>query len=99
MRVTFFAAALLISGLVASAASAAPIAPAQGIAHQASIIDVQYHPDRGRDHYRRPAPRPQRYRAGQRYRSAPHGWHRYDRRPGDWNRRGCVMVGPLWFCP
>lgn len=39
------------------------------------------------------------YRAGGRYRSAPHGWHRYHSRPHDWRTRGCIVVGPIWFCP
>ena len=102
MRAIYLAAALLISGAAVSTASAAPVAPMNGVTHtqaQAPVIDVQYHRDRDRRDYRRHAPPPPRYRAGHRYRSAPHGWRRYDRRPGDWNRRGCVMVGPLWFCP
>lgn len=40
-----------------------------------------------------------RYRAGQRLRSAPRGYRRYDRRPSFWRTRGCVVVGPVWFCP
>lgn len=27
------------------------------------------------------------------------GWHRYDKRPYGWRQRGCVVVGPIWFCP
>jgi hypothetical protein len=44
-------------------------------------------------------PPPPRYVPGRRYNSAPHGWRRYGARPGDWRMRGCVMVGPMWFCP
>lgn len=40
-----------------------------------------------------------RYNAGGRYRNAPNGWHRYNGRPGNWRTRGCIIVGPLWFCP
>ena len=40
-----------------------------------------------------------RWVAGQRYRSAPGGWRRYGARPWDWQTRGCVLVGPIWFCP
>jgi len=98
MRIVAFAAAVLISGFAMSAASAAPVAPINGAAQHSPVIDVQYRRDDRRD-YRRHAAPPPRYRAGQRYRTAPRGWHRYDRRPGNWNRRGCVMVGPLWFCP
>jgi hypothetical protein len=39
------------------------------------------------------------YRAGYHYKYAPHGWHRYAARPLFWERRGCVMVGPVWYCP
>ena len=27
------------------------------------------------------------------------GWNRYSRRPSRWQNRGCVAVGPIWFCP
>jgi hypothetical protein len=40
-----------------------------------------------------------KYRAGGRYKHAPGGWHRYDKRPGDWGTRGCIIVGPVWWCP
>jgi Ni/Co efflux regulator RcnB len=33
------------------------------------------------------------------YRRAPRGWHRYDRRPDRWRTRGCITIGPIWFCP
>ncbi|MBS0247605.1 MAG: hypothetical protein JSR61_13380 [Proteobacteria bacterium] len=106
MKAIYLAAALLISGAALSSASAAPLAPMQGVTHQGPVIDVQYYhrdDDRYRRdddrRYRRHTPPPPRYRPGYRYRSAPHGWHRYDRRPGDWRRRGCVIVGPMWFCP
>lgn len=26
------------------------------------------------------------------------GWNRYDRRPTGWRNRGCVAIGPIWFC-
>lgn len=40
------------------------------------------------------------YRAGGRYKHAPRGWkHQYRSRPGDWSSRGCVTVGPIWWCP
>jgi hypothetical protein len=89
--VRYLAPALIVSGLALSPALAAPGAtPAAAPAAAASLIQVQYrHDDRGHG----------RYMAGRRYRSAPHGWHRFDRRPGDWRARNCVMVGPLWFCP
>lgn len=40
------------------------------------------------------------YRAGGRYKHAPRGWkHQYHSRPNDWSSRGCVVVGPIWWCP
>jgi len=36
---------------------------------------------------------------GGRYRSAPHGWRSYRARPRNWRTRGCIVVGPVWFCP
>jgi hypothetical protein len=40
-----------------------------------------------------------RYEPGRRYDRAPPNWRRHSRRPGDWRTRGCILVGPLWFCP
>ncbi len=96
MRAIYLAAALALSALAFTPASAAPAAHIDGAS--SSILLAQYnHRDRNRSRYDRDHRR-SRYVAGRRYRSAPHGWHRYDRRPRDWNRRGCIMVGPLWFC-
>ncbi len=39
------------------------------------------------------------YRAGSRHSRAPRNWRRYGARPGDWRTRGCVIVGPIWYCP
>lgn len=41
----------------------------------------------------------QGYRAGSRHSHAPRNWRRYNSRPGDWSTRGCIIVGPLWYCP
>ena len=90
MRAIYLAPALLLSALAISPASAAPAAHVNDGA-SSSIVLAQY---THRDDHRR-----QRYTPGRRYKSAPHGWHRYDRRPGDWRHRGCVLVGPVWFCP
>jgi hypothetical protein len=113
MKAIFLASALLLTATL-SQASAAPVAPmsiapsaiAPGV--ERPLVDVQYNRDRDDRNYRREAPRYRndgrynsgpRYRAGGRYNSAPRGWHRYDRRPGDWSRRGCILVGPVWACP
>jgi Ni/Co efflux regulator RcnB len=57
--------------------------------------DRHHHSHMDRDHH----DRHHHYRAGGRYSSAPHGWHRYHHRPRDWRTRGCIVVGPIWFCP
>jgi hypothetical protein len=95
MKAILLASALLVSGLALSPASAAPVAPLSvAAAVESPLLAVQYRRDRDNAHRDN-----RRYRAGQRYRSAPHGWHRYDRRPGDWRSRRCGQVGPVWFCP
>jgi hypothetical protein len=39
------------------------------------------------------------FRPGGRYSHAPKGWHRHGSRPAYWATRGCITVGPIWFCP
>ncbi len=38
------------------------------------------------------------YTPGRRYKSAPSHYRRYAQRPHDWRSRGCILVGPVWFC-
>ena len=84
------------SSLPASA-SVAPALLAKPAA-EAGIVKVQ-----NRDRVRRKQIRRRSFNrgfhAGSRHRNAPRGWRRYDRRPGDWRTRGCIIVGPVWFCP
>jgi hypothetical protein len=90
-------AAISVFGL--SYASAAPVQSGALSQPVAPIVLAQdRHDQHGHDSHRSRAGQPH-YAAGRRYRSAPHGWHRYSRRPGDWQTRGCILVGPLWFCP
>jgi hypothetical protein len=100
------ALSLLFSIAMMGAASAAPAHFDKGLAAQSGVVEVQYHghhsssshhsSSHGRT-YRGPSHT--HYRAGGRYHSAPHGWRRYGARPRDWRTRGCVIVGPVWFCP
>ena len=55
----------------------------------------------GRPGFRPGYGRPHRFRyaPGARLGAAPYGWHRYGARPYDWRERGCIVVGPIWFCP
>jgi Ni/Co efflux regulator RcnB len=42
----------------------------------------------------------EQFTPGRRYDRSPPGWRRHGyRRPGDWRTRGCVIAGPIWFCP
>lgn len=98
MRAIYLAGALSLSALAITPASAAPASPVHAQASPSALTLIQYSHDRDHDRYDRDHHRP-RYVPGRRYHSAPNGWHRYDRRPGDWRHRGCVLVGPIWFCP
>ncbi|MDO9410989.1 MAG: hypothetical protein Q7T81_00250 [Pseudolabrys sp.] len=106
MKAIFLATTLLVSGLAFSPAMAAPVAPISAApAVESPLMGVQlqlqYRGDRddNRRDMRRDRRDDRRYRAGQRYRTAPNGWHRYDRRPSDWSSRRCGQVGNIWFCP
>jgi hypothetical protein len=93
MRAIYLAPALLLAAFAFTPASAAPAAPIQASAAKPVVTLAQYKEERHDHHHH------QHYVAGHRYRSAPHGWHRYHRRPHDWHTRGCILVGPIWFCP
>jgi len=97
MRRIYLVCALLLSTSVFGSASAAPAHYGKGLSSDSALIKVQYHHP---PHHAAPARvRHPHYRPGGRYRTAPHGWHRYHARPRDWRTRGCVIVGPVWFCP
>jgi len=94
----FLVPAAFVALLPASAfAAPPPSGPAFSQSASIQLVDMR------RDHHRadRKADRHDRHRfkAGSRYRSAPRGWRSHRARPSDWRTRGCVMVGPLWFCP
>lgn len=96
-------AAATTAVFVATSAWAMPT-PAP-VAAQAGVVEIQYKKDK--DSWKK-GPQKQskkrrydrnRYRAGQRYKSAPKGWRRHGKRPSNWRTRGCIIVGPVWFCP
>lgn len=82
------AAALLTAG--ATAAPAAVLPKTAPLVEAGNVLQVQR---RDHDHDRR------RWIPGRRYNAPPPRWHRHHVRPHDWRRRGCVIVGPVWFCP
>lgn len=86
--------ALILSAAMLSPAKAAPVTPADAViaTTDSSLIQVTDRRDRDHDRYDRDD-----WRRG--HRGPPPGWHRYHRRPHDWRTRGCLEIGPLWFCP
>ncbi|MCB1549608.1 MAG: hypothetical protein KDJ41_17540 [Hyphomicrobiaceae bacterium] len=95
---TLIAAAVL--ALASTAASAAPVTT-----HQVPTIGepqmtlAQYDRRPTDRRWRDGRPHRHRYVPGRRYDAPPPRWRRYHMRPRDWRRRGCIIVGPLWFCP
>lgn len=58
--------------------------------------------DRARGHghsSKRYRAKPRYYVPGRKYSRAPRGWRRYHKPPPYWRTRGCIVVGPFWFCP
>jgi Ni/Co efflux regulator RcnB len=95
-RLALAASALFMAAML-SPAQAAAVNPAAGIAAAPdnALIQVQ-------DRSRRDGRRGRDYR-GRRdfrrgYRRPPRGYRSYRRRPSDWRRRGCIVIGPLWYC-
>jgi hypothetical protein len=84
--------AALIGGFT-SGASAITVTKVPSMARSA-LTQIDYKMRKSYNHKGR-----QKYRAGGHYDRAPSNWHRYGKRPGDWQRRGCVIVGPIWWCP
>jgi hypothetical protein len=92
------AAAALVLGF-ASTAHAAPLAnKALGAeaGQNSNIVQVQQrrHMKQRNWNHRRG-----HWRHGQVRRGPPPGWRRYSTRPWNYQTRGCMMIGPVWFCP
>jgi hypothetical protein len=91
---------VVLCAAILPAASASAFAPGGAAAHlfkqvRADTIFVRSR-DRDRSRSRR---RRRRSRGRSRDRNGPPGWRRYSSRPHDWQRRGCISIGPIWFCP
>lgn len=107
-------ATLAMSACLLAFAGAAPTvaAPVSGagsanVQSEAAATQVQYSPYKKKGNYKYNKYNKgknyggfrQGYRAGSRHAHAPKGWHRHSYRPSYWQTRGCIMVGPVWFCP
>jgi hypothetical protein len=84
----------ILAAFSATAATAAPPTTQLKTTVPVDAVQVQFHERKGEYRQRRV----QRYTPGRRYRSAPSHYRRYAHRPADWRSRGCILVGPLWYC-
>jgi Ni/Co efflux regulator RcnB len=101
MMKSILPAALVSLVAVSSAWAQPPAAQTTGLTQSAAslLAQVQFRGDRPDGDMRRGDDR-RRFTPGRRYDNAPPGWRRHgNRRPGDWRTRGCIMAGPIWFCP
>lgn len=99
-RLVLISLLALGTALGSSAASAAPATTSLGgLSKSPSGIELVKYQRHG--HYRRGHFRGHHYRGSRRHwrHNAYRGWHRYHSRPWNWRTRGCVVVGPIWFCP
>ena len=91
----------IVSILAATSASAGPAASSLLQLKSVMPADTVQVEDRDGIRDRRSAYRQGRdhnYTAGQRYDRAPSHYRRHAYRPHNWQSRGCILVGPLWYC-
>lgn len=91
--------ALLSAAVPLSAASAMTIANPDASASAATSTVLHKADYRSNHKKMRRYHRRNRYTPGGHYNKAPSNWHRHHTRPGNWRTRGCIMVGPIWWCP
>ncbi|MFN0218659.1 MAG: hypothetical protein ACKVP4_07590 [Hyphomicrobium sp.] len=85
-------AATFVAGAALSSAVAAPTMARAQLSAESAVEHVQFKKKqqiRKRNFNRG-------YRAGRR---APSGWRSYKYRPRDYRTRGCIIIGPIWYCP
>jgi hypothetical protein len=102
MKAIYLATAMLFSVFAVTPASAASVAPASGVQASSNLLLARYvHRPSNSDYSakKKKSHRRFHYAPGHRYRHAPRGWHSYHSRPYNWSTRGCILVGPIWFCP
>jgi Ni/Co efflux regulator RcnB len=98
-RLVFIGLLALGTAIGSSAASAAP-ATTSIVGLSQTHNGIQLVRDRRHSrHYNRRHYRHHHYRGHRRGYNRYRGWHRYHHRPHGWRSRGCVIVGPVWFCP
>jgi Ni/Co efflux regulator RcnB len=100
-KASLAAAVLVVAGIGGANAAVLKMDPTVSASN---VVEVQHRYDHR--HQKRPPPpkykhkhKHQQWNPGHRYDRSPPGWRQYKARPYDWQRRGCVIVGPVWFCP
>jgi len=104
--VTLAMSACLLAFAGATPTLAAPVSGAGSASAQTegAVTPVQYGQYKKKKHFNKGYSGKHRghkhgFRPGSRHSHAPKGWHRHSHRPSYWQTRGCVVVGPVWFCP
>lgn len=102
---SILAATVLAFGIV-SAAQAVPVKPntPPNVSASSDLVEIGKKAYRGKGKYQGSKYRGHKYHrgkysAGRKYHRAPKGWRGYSHRPYGWYGRGCIVVGPLWYCP
>lgn len=98
MKIAAYALSAALLGLM-SATPASALPSKAGIAVQNDGIVLVQHKHNQRKYHGKKHRHNHKYRPGGRYSKAPPGWKRHYKRPSYWQTRGCVIVGPVWFCP
>lgn len=91
-------ASIVAMSAAPSAWAQPPVAPITSLEQLVAPGFIQVDDRRDRRDWRRRSDNRHRYTMDRRYDSERSGWHRYSRRPGNWQSRGCVMAGPVWLC-
>lgn len=95
------AATAAFIAIATTSASALPVAKPGQVGAERTAMTEQIRHKRGHVSNRghRPSHYGNRNRHGNDHRYNQYrGWHRYNHRPHGWRNRGCVAVGPIWFC-
>jgi hypothetical protein len=91
--------AAIVSLLAITAALALPVSPtAKPELTSSDLIQVGKKYYKGGKHYKHYNKR--YYKGGGRYYHGGRYWgRRYYSRPYNWQALGCIVVGPVWYCP
>jgi hypothetical protein len=89
----------LVGGLAVSTASALPLAKSGEVSKASGGVVLADYKKNYKGDFKKCPPGKFYYTPGSRHSKPPKYWHRYGKRPGNWRTRGCIIVGPVWFCP